>query len=244
MPNDKFERYCPSGDSNRAEREMHVSRYAYVADFINKNEDRRRQDGKKSKLRILDCGCGFGYGDAYLGRKTACSVVGIDKSTDAITFAKKHYSSELVSFREASVTDLPFGSKSFDFALSIGVLQQLKLGDAKTAISQMFRVLRPGGRAILLLPNRDVISKLYAKYGGNPYHKHEFNPAELAACLNEAGFSVTDCVGQQPRIPLIYRMFNSGLAPSGLFHPHKFLPVSSCVYFLMFAQKSSGMGKG
>ena len=62
----------------------HVARYAFAA---------RLARGK----RVLDAGCGAGYGSAELA-KVAASVLGVDVAADAVDFAREHYRLPHLSF--------------------------------------------------------------------------------------------------------------------------------------------------
>ncbi len=72
----------------------HVSRYAFAARFA-------------SGARVLDLGCGAGYGTAELAGR-ARSAMGIDLAPEAITHASSAYPRANISFVPASVTAFPF----------------------------------------------------------------------------------------------------------------------------------------
>src|SRR5246500_372565 len=72
----------------------HMARYTFAA---------RLAHGK----RVLDAGCGAGYGSAELAR-VADSVTGVDVACDAVEYARENYRAENLEFKQASVTELPF----------------------------------------------------------------------------------------------------------------------------------------
>ena len=98
---------------------------------------------------ILDLGCGAGF-DAFIAAQLvgpAGRVVGIDLTSEMLAMAEaglKEAEFSNVEFRLAQVEDLPFPEESFDVALSNGVLNLIP--DKPRALSEVFRVLRPGGR--------------------------------------------------------------------------------------------------
>ena len=55
---------------------------------------------------------------------------------------------------QADATDLPFESESFDLVVCLHVLEHIP--EDRKAISEMYRVLRPGGRAVLQVPPSDL----------------------------------------------------------------------------------------
>src|SRR5580698_6057306 len=71
----------------------HMARYTFAA---------RLARGK----RVLDAGCGAGYGSAELAR-AAESVVGVDCAPDAVEFARAHYPVANLKFEVASCEALP-----------------------------------------------------------------------------------------------------------------------------------------
>src|ERR1051326_6605657 len=77
----------------------HMARYAFAA---------RLARGK----RVLDAGCGAGYGSAELAR-SAGTVVGIDCAAEAIEYAREHYGLPNLQFQLGSCTELPFAGGSF-----------------------------------------------------------------------------------------------------------------------------------
>src|SRR5436189_2564309 len=78
----------------------HLARYAFAARL-----SRRK--------RVLDAGCGAGYGAAELAR-AAASVLAIDRSPDAIAFARERYPAPNLRFEEADCAALPAADGSID----------------------------------------------------------------------------------------------------------------------------------
>ena len=72
----------------------HISRYAFASRW-------------SSGARVLDLGCGAGYGTAELAGK-ARFAVGVDLAVDAIAYATSSYARPNLSFVPASATALPF----------------------------------------------------------------------------------------------------------------------------------------
>lgn len=98
-------------------------------------------------MRLLDCGSGPGTITAGLARVVdPGEVIGIDVDAGQVERATAH-AAELgvtnVSFRVASVYELPFDSASFDAVFAHAVLQHLR--EPLAALEEMRRVVRPGG---------------------------------------------------------------------------------------------------
>jgi SAM-dependent methyltransferase len=98
---------------------------------------------------LLDLGCGAGF-DAFIAAQlvgAAGRVTGIDFSPEMLAVARRERVGARiphVAFVEADIEALPFPDASFHMALSNGVLNLVP--DKPTALREIFRVLRPGGR--------------------------------------------------------------------------------------------------
>ena len=111
-------------------------------------------------LRVLDAGCGSGIYAQTLAKKGA-DVTGIDVSKKMIEIAEQETPSTLkVNYRVGNVTKLPYRSGSFEWILSMYVLENVK--DLKKVFKEFFRVLRPGGSCIFSIshPTRAQITKI------------------------------------------------------------------------------------
>lgn len=131
----------------------------------------------KKGFRIIDIGCGTGYGNSILAKKG--DVTGIDNSREAILFAKKHYKN--VKFLVANATKLPFENGGFDIICSFEVIEHLRR--PKKFLSEAKRILKKGGVMILSTPNKAISSP-----NGNPespYHEKEYTYIELNNLLKE-----------------------------------------------------------
>ncbi len=102
------------------------------------------QCGTVAGRRVLDIGCGEGRFARMLAERGA-EVSGIDPTAAFIEVAKaKHPEGD---YRVGVAEDLPYPDASFDLLISYVAL--VDIPDFRTAISEMARVLRPGGRAVV-----------------------------------------------------------------------------------------------
>jgi ubiquinone/menaquinone biosynthesis C-methylase UbiE len=131
--------------------------------------------------RILDCGCGTGYSLAHIASIFPTGdYVGIDADQGAIDYAAKKYPS--MTYAVMNGLDIKFPAASFDVVLSFEVLEHLGRSEQERYLSEMSRVLRPGGTLVLSTPNRDVFSLGHAD-SVNPYHIGELTLPEMERLL-------------------------------------------------------------
>ncbi len=99
--------------------------------------------------RLLEIGCGMGY-DSLEFIKRGVRVTAIDLTPNAVEFCKRHFEvvgADADEVRVGNALDLPFPDRSFDAVWSNGVLHAT--GDTQKSIDEVWRVLKPGGRAII-----------------------------------------------------------------------------------------------
>ena len=101
------------------------------------------------RAKILDLGCGNGI-SARLLNQADFNVVGTDISPLFLEEAREWENSRL-QYRICDVIELPFESGSFDVICSNELIEHLP--DVETALTEMIRVVRMGGRIVLSGPN-------------------------------------------------------------------------------------------
>ena len=113
---------------------------------------------KFSGKKVLDIGCGNGYVLSHYAKEGA-QVVGVDVTSTAIRLSAARFRLSALSgdFMVANAEMLPFASGSFDCVCSMGVLHHTPAPEL--AVKEILRVLRPGGRLILMFYHRN--SALY-----------------------------------------------------------------------------------
>ena len=112
-------------------------------------------------LKVLDAGCGPGSLTEEIAKR-GHKTTGLDYSLDMVAQASctaESAGTKCASFIQGDLDSLPFQDNSFDAVVCVGVLQYLP--DDRISIAELGRVLRPGGIAIITLPNIFRISNFF-----------------------------------------------------------------------------------
>ena len=145
----------------------HMARYAF-ASRLSRNR------------RVLDAGCGAGYGAAELSY-SANKVTAIDLAQDAVTYAREQYPRRNLDWLVASCTAIPIADHSFDLVVAFEVIEHLT--DWQLLLTEAKRVLAPGGQFIVSTPNKTYYAESRKLSGPNAFHEHEFEYEEFRDAL-------------------------------------------------------------
>jgi SAM-dependent methyltransferase len=106
--------------------------------------------------RVLDVGCGNGYVLARYAEAGA-RTVGVDLTGAAVAISRARFRLAALpgAFVNGSAERLPFADATFDCVCSMGVLHHTP--DTARAIAEIWRVLAPGGRLIVMFYHRDSL---------------------------------------------------------------------------------------
>ena len=141
----------------------------------------RAAAGRRDAL-LLDCGCGTGANVELLNRFGR--AYGFDLTEVGLQIGRKSGRTRLA---RATVTAAPFPTGSFDIVTSFDVLYSLADSDEKTAIAEMYRLLKPGGYAVV---NVAAMQVLRGDHSVLSREVRRYSRAELRALLEGAGFQI------------------------------------------------------
>ena len=154
----------------------HKTKYLFALDLIGRG-------------RVLDIGCGVGYGSAVLEESDSL-VVGIDVARDALEIARRTYAGDHVLFAQMDGECLAFDDACFDAIVCLEAIEHFN--DPQRHLREVARVLKSGGLYVLSTPRPGM--------GGhpdeNPYHRHEFTKSELEVML-QRHFGEVSILGQR-----------------------------------------------
>lgn len=132
--------------------------------------------------RILDAGCGNGRYTRFLLREADpdALVMAFDYSQQMLHRARRRLAGDRVTFVAADLTRLPYADAVFDAAVCGWVLEHLP--DPQPGLRELARVLRPGGKLLLLATEDTLTGALCSRL----WHCRMYNRTELrracAAC--------------------------------------------------------------
>ena len=133
-----------------------------------------------AKPRILDVGCGTGANLKMLA--SFGEAEGVDISQQALEFCRQR---GLENVKFGAAESLPYEAGSFDLVTALDVIEHLD--DDHAGLSEIGRVLRPGGRALLFVP---AFMFLWGVQDDVSNHRRRYDRAELIGKMKAAGFEV------------------------------------------------------
>lgn len=142
----------------------------------------------KSKDKVLDIACGYGYGSALLAEK-ASQVIGGDYSAEVIELAKEHYNQENLNFQIEDITVMSFPDDGFDAVVSMETIDHV---DEYPCLSELNRVLKPSGMLII-----SSHQNLHGHIPIVPWHLKEYSLLEFKRVLKKHRFEVIKIYGEK-----------------------------------------------
>ena len=167
----------------------------------------------------------IGSGPGLLAHDIAASVgrngcvCGIDISEDMLTMSRKRCTNQPhTEFQKADATNLPYPNDSFDAAASTQVYEYVR--DIPVALAELYRVARPGGRAVVLdtdygslvIHTEDEARMKRVLSAWNEHFVHAGLPRTLSRQLRDAGFMIR----QRDAIPMFNPEYRENTFGKGL----------------------------
>lgn len=139
----------------------------------------RRFPGR-TDLAILDLGCGTGAMSCRM--RQWGEVVSADISPIALSYSRRR---GVTSLTAADAMRLPFRTGSFDAVVALDILEHLP--DDGMAASEIMRVLKPGGAAIITVP---AYQSLWSGHDLALMHHRRYVAGEVGRLLSSAGANI------------------------------------------------------
>ncbi len=168
---DPRERLVPDWSTPTTSQALHLSRYQFARQYV------------KGK-RVLDLGCGTGYGARLLAIAGADRVVAVDRSPEALIWALAGPPQERLLFACGDALACPVREAASDVVVAFELLEHL--ADQRSFLRSLAAAMKDDGTLLISTPNRMVYrASLQHAEADNPYHVSELLPWEFEALLRD-----------------------------------------------------------
>ena len=151
---------------------------------------------------VLDFGCGPGF---LLQHMLSHGLIcyGVDSSEEQINLVNEKFST-FSSWKGGKVAfrpPLPFLNASFDLIICVEVLEHLTPEIRDSVLNEIFRLLKPKGRALFTTPNNEDLEKnnVYCPFCDTRFHRrqhlHSLSQNHVSSMLQLIGFNILFCGG-------------------------------------------------
>src|SRR5271157_2740391 len=161
----------------------HIQRHAFVQTYC---LDRR----------VLDAGCGTGYGTSYLAMHRTGNIVGLDISDEALAEASRLYRRDNLRFVKGDVerlTEIPDLLGPFDVVVNLENLEHLN--SPIRFLEQVRKILTEEGTLVVSTPNGEITERDEHGNIKNQFHVREFAEDEFRDMLRQI-FGSVELFGQ------------------------------------------------
>ena len=142
---------------------------------------------------IADLGCGTGTLTLELARHVK-QVIGVDNTPAMLEAAHARIAdTNNIDLREGAIESLPIDDQACDAALMVLVLSYLH--EVSPALNEMWRIIKPGGKAVIVDVMRHDRDDFRREMG---QHSMGFDHDEVCTLLEEAGFTSPQCTPIPP----------------------------------------------
>lgn len=146
----------------------------------------------KNGQSVLDVGCGTGILVKIAKQALPASpVFGIDPDAEALGIAEKRLAKAglAAELKQGYAEALPYSDNTFDFCVSTLVFHHLPNEIKKKAFSEMYRVLKPGGKIVItdFGPSQSKLLRFFLKFEKDVYLEGNLKGL-IPQYIEEAGF--------------------------------------------------------
>lgn len=137
--------------------------------------------------RVLEAGCGTGYFARLLQKRYAWEMFPVDLGWEGLQLAESY---GLGNLTQATVAQLPFPNSTFDAVVSMDVIVHFPRGEERQAISEMGRVLSPGGLLVMRVSALDLLRSRHSEFA---LERQRFTRRRLVGLVESCGVEVLRC---------------------------------------------------
>ena len=184
---------CIVGHVEKRIEEDHVNRNLFLKPYITKNHN------------VIDIACGTGFGTKIISQWTN-NILGVDISTEAISYAKKVYHELNKKFTVGNAVNFSSPTK-YDRVVSYETIEHIS--EYEKVIRNYNKLLITNGLLFISSPNRLITSPNCRELSDKPknkFHTQEFTINELTNFVNNFGFQVTGTYFQRKQFKIRSRI--------------------------------------
>jgi len=176
-----------SSELQRLSLKYHLQRYHVARDWLGE-----RFNGRQP--RILDIGCGTGFGSEILSE--VGEVVGVDRSEESVGYANRHYKNSNTSFKLGNADNKSFLENlgEFDAVVSLETIEHL--ADHYAYLKWVNKALRPGGALVVSFPSTFTMD------WASPHHKRDISRSKASRLFRDCGFEIIKRFRQDDRLDM------------------------------------------
>jgi len=137
--------------------------------------------------RVLEAGCGTGHFAKSLKERYACPVVAVDLGWEGLEHGKRL---GVDSLAQADISALPFADEAFEMVVCLDVIVHFPRGKEGAPMSELARVLKPGGLLAMRVAALDVLRSRHSEFA---HERQRFTRSRLTTLAEEHGLSVLRC---------------------------------------------------
>lgn len=153
----------------------HIQRYRFARDLV------------PPGARVLDAGCGVGYGTAEIADGGAADVVAVDIAQEALDLARRHFDRPSITWLrdDCQVLERAGAFAPFDVIINFENIEHLP--DPERFVARARQLLRANGTLLTSTPNRLLLNRLRGvapdERSSNPHHLSELSEVEFRHLL-------------------------------------------------------------
>jgi SAM-dependent methyltransferase len=165
----------------------------YLAERTRDSEDVRLLNEFMERLsanaQVLDAGCGAGIPISQM-LSERFQVTGVDFSEAQIALARNHVPNARFICQDMTKLDFPDPKGTFDGICSYYAIIHIPREDHQPLLANFYRMLKPGGVALLCLGAEDLIDDIDEDYLGTRMYWSHYDTETYLKMLNKCGFSI------------------------------------------------------
>jgi len=158
----------------------------------------RQHISSNRNCRILDLGCGHGAFLYFLQQAGYQDIHGVDVSAEQVAMAHRfgitNVDRQDITFYLNNVED-----ETVDIVLLMDILEHLTRQELFDMLDDVFRIMRPGGKCVIHVPNASGVYGMHFRYG-DLTHELAFTPQSAQQAFSTVGFEYIQCFEDKPVI--------------------------------------------